>query len=181
MEEAIGAVCPKEYVFSDRITKGEQAGCGTPAHLVLKVLLWLAGPYEHYHGWIVRTPVAKVVGRTKEFIRRMMRTGPASLGTVLTSVPAIGIRREWGLMWISVVEEIRTSGDKVAVYNGNLSDKAFTILGLSGRPMSIDDLCREIGGECSKRTLANYISVQKWRFRRTGPGMFSLTDWGGPE
>lgn len=181
LEHAIGAVCPKEYVFSEGITKDDQGGSEIPAELVLRLILWLAGPYEEYCGWLVRDPATGFIEMTKKIVRRMARREPASLEAVMTSVARIGIHREWCLRWVSTIEDIRIFGDRVVLWNGSLSDKAFAILKISGKPLSIDNICREIGGEFSRRTVLNYLHAHHAQFRKSGPDLFSLAEWGGQE
>jgi Sigma-70, region 4 len=181
LRESVGAACPREYVFSDRIMRGDKIDQGISAQVVLKVLLWLAGPYEDYRGWLVRAPAAKVVGMTKKLVRKMIRKEPAALDAILTSVEGIGIHSEWCLKWVSVTVKARTFGDKIVRWDGSLSDKAFAVLQSSGKPMSIDDIFHEIGGAFSKRTLSNYLHAHHSRFRKSGPDVFSLTKWGGQE
>jgi hypothetical protein len=181
LEDAIGAACPREYVFSDGIMKDGQAGSEIPASQVLRLILWLAGPYEEHRAWLVRSPAIDLIGMTKKIVRRMARREPANLESVMASVAEIGVHREWCLQWVSSNDDIRVFGDRIVLWNGGLSDKAFAILKIAGEPMSIDEICRGIGGEFSRRTVLNYLNAQRVRFRKSGRDLFSLAEWGGQE
>jgi hypothetical protein len=89
LKDAIGTACPTEYVFSHGIMKDDQAGSKMPADLVLRVILWLAGPYEEYRAWLVRAPAIGTIKLTKKIVRRMARREPANLEAVMASVVEI--------------------------------------------------------------------------------------------
>ena len=181
LEDAVGAVCPREFVFSDGIMKVDQVGSEISDDLILRLILWLAGPYEEYGAWLVRSPASKLIAMTNRIVRQMARSEPANLETVMASVAKIGIHREWCLQWVSINDDVRVFGDRIVLWSGSLSDKAFSILKITGKPMSIDDICREIGGEFSRRTVLNYLNAHHKRFRKSSRDLFSLAEWGGQE
>lgn len=176
---AVGVACPKGLVFPESITKESLKGTEISSELVLRVVLWLAGPYEEFHGWLVLGPEKRLRGMTKKILRRMTRMGPAKAEAVMTSVSKIGIHGRWCSQWVSDIDDVRIFGDHLVLWKGSLSDKAYAVIRVAGKPLAIADICQQIGGEFSRRTISNYLHGHQKRFRKCGPDLFSLAEWGG--
>jgi hypothetical protein len=181
LKGAMGAACPVGNIVPERISRNVSSN-GMTEDLTLGMLLWLAGPYEAYRGWLVRGPSESLVSLTKNVFRRLgAKQEPRDIRTVVDALSEIHVHERWALDWLSTVEMVKIFDDKICSWNGGLPSKAYLVLKVRGTAMTADDICRDIGDACQKRSLLNCLQSHPDRFRKSGPGLFSLTEWGGPE
>jgi hypothetical protein len=182
LKAAIGAVCPLSNIASERACPNGSTSAEATEDLTLAMLIWLAGPYEVYRGWLVRGPSHSLVSLTKNVFRRLgTKEEPSEIQTVVDALSEINVHQRWALDWLSVVAKVKVFDDKICSWSGGLPSKAYLVLRMRGKAMTTDDICREIGDACEKRSLLNCLQSHPDRFRKSGLGVFSLTEWGGQE
>jgi hypothetical protein len=181
LKGAMGAACPVGNIVPERISRNVP-GHGVTEDLTLGMLIWLAGPYEVYRGWLVRGPSESLVSLTKSVFRRLgAKEEPRDIRTVVDALSEVPVHERWALDWLSTVEKVKVFDGKICSWNGDLPSKAYLVLKVRGTVMTADDICRDIGDACNRRSLLNCLQSHPDRFRKSGPGLFSLTEWGGPE
>ena len=182
LKGAMGAACPLGSIAPERIYRKGSGEDEMSEDMTLGMLIWLAGPYEVYRGWLVRAPAETVVGLTKRAFRRVIaRQEPCDIPSVVEAFAELNVHERWALDWLSVVDRVKILDGKICSWSGGLSRKAYLVLAVHGSEMTADDICREIGDTCQRRSLLNSLHSRPDRFRKSGPGLFSLTEWGGEE
>lgn len=140
------------------------------------VLRELAGPYNSSKGfWQIDETLAGIEASVLEFgdepiseeaIDRIL----VSSGVSLASQSAV----------LSELPLYRFQGNYL-VWNGGLQDKAFRILKAKGEAMTREDIHSAMDPEkVNFRSMVNAIGTDE-RFRRLGPDLYGLVEWGGDE
>ena len=182
LKDAIGAACPLSSIAPERIYRKRDGDIEIPEDMTLGTLIWLAGPYETYRGWLVRAPAETVIDSTKKAFRSVIAKDElCDIPSVVKALADVNIHERWALDWLSVVERVRTFDGKICSWKGGLSRRAYLVLAARGTQMTVDDLCREIGPTCQRRSLLNCLQSQTGRFRKSRPSSFALAAWGGEE
>jgi hypothetical protein len=181
LKGVIGAVCPLVAILPERAKTGDiKPECARD--LTLGMLIWLAGPYEFYRGWLVRAPAEGFIALTKCTFRSMAANQePVDVRTLVETLSEMNVHERWALEWLGAVERVKTVNGKMCLWNGGLSSKAYLVLRAYGTAMTADGICKEIGDSCQKRSLLNCLQSHPVLFRKSGLSLFSLSDWGGDE
>jgi hypothetical protein len=181
LKGVIGAVCPLATILPERTRSGDNKP-EFGSDLTLGMLVWLAGPYEFYRGWLVRAPAGGLIALTKSTFRRMAANHePVDARTVVETLSEMNVHERWALEWLGAVERLKTVSGKICLWNGGLPSKAHLVLRAYGTAMTADGICKEIGESCRRRSLLNCLQSHSDLFRKSGPDLFSLSDWGGDE
>ena len=151
-----------------------------PSRTATQLLLWLAGPYLDQGGWLIWQSIASELEATSQtaLFDAIETRGQPLLETELHGVLAeLGIRPEYGDRWLNERLELRRFGDKYVRWDGNLADKAFRILELGGKPITITEISEMIPKKHSRVSLANRLATDT-RFVRTDRDSWGLEAWG---
>jgi hypothetical protein len=142
--------------------------------LFLPLLLWIGGPYERVRGWVIKKPASTNLAMLSAILPQTATI--SNFDDLSLQLQELGVRVQYhdGLI---VYLGCRLIEGCVLSWRGSLADKAFSLLTISGHPMTREQLSSGIPEEHSIRTLGNYLYYDK-RFTRTNLSQFGLSSWG---
>ena len=180
LRACIAAAAPLDVLDSTRAQAALDQSAAPDSRLEALILLYLAGPYEVYGGWIVRKPAQQVVAATVTALEAVSEGGYPTVGEALSALMITGIREDDAREWLASMPSVRVLDDYVVPWRGTLADKAEIVLRVFGRPLDFDEIVAAVAGDFNARTLRNYLHGDP-RFRRLGLRVFGLDEWGGEE
>lgn len=149
-------------VKAERVPDGISAIAEThfrdPASLEVRLLLWLAGPYETNGDWLVLAPASGTVLETKAAADEVIRDGDAAVVALVDRLSQLGLRSDEAADWLISVGGYRIRDDRIVRWGGSLADKAELVLRLNGQPMKQNSLQEAIGATGSLRSMLAQIS-----------------------
>ena len=144
--------------------------------LTARTLLWMAGPYEVRGDWILTRPARAVINDTKSILSAATDHGPAVLETVEGALAVFGIPSRELREWIVSVSSYRIESDLVLRWSGSMADKAVTVLGIAGRPLTGEELLDRVSPAGNLRSMLSQLGGDG-RLKRTGVRHWGLQNW----
>jgi hypothetical protein len=142
----------------------------------MRLLLFLAGPYQLVGEWLVRRPSGATIATCHSALQALTADGPASIKVAIAALESVGIRQDYALDWILTMRGWRVDEDLLIPWRGGLGDKAEIVLRLSSEPLSLEELMTRIAEPRSPSSFRNCLMSDP-RFKRTGLRQYGLAEW----
>lgn len=146
------------------------------------LLLYLAGPYRAYDGWILRLPSRVSLDGTRHaLIDAADQAGLVSDAAVTDVLDRAGIRRDWHDAWISRLGCLKRVDEKYLRWDGTTLDRLERLLRLRGKPATTEELLADLDDTPNSRGI-KYRLMEDPRFIRINKqSQFALPEWGFDE
>jgi hypothetical protein len=169
----LGVAFPEEHL-SETASLFATSAVTAQNRLLLPLLLWVGGPYERDGGWVLKKPASATLAILSAILPQTASI--SKFEDLSLQFTELGVRTQYHERLIAYLG-CRLIDGFVLQWRGSLADKAFSLLSISGHPLTRDQISSSIPEEHSIRTLGNYLYYDE-RFSRVNLTKFGLSSWG---